>query len=287
MGWLHFDNGTYHQIKTRNGGGTRHLSVEKSVTMGELLETGKGLFFPNGYSSKGPMEDLEFDIRDFGHNAVSPEVTVSQLYEQTKIQMLRIYTTSKAKDVILLSDASFDFEPTDERPMKTRTMQRRSLRNKTRRRHHWRTGTDHRVDHPESSTDLDPAPSGSMQENHEKHSTLNDGPVSSSSLLASPDPFEKEPLVKLRQVNIVDDVLNIFIEPKILNANLKMEFTNEKAVESDGIMGAGEEQFYEPSLNVLLGTHCMVEDVYEDEKNLISIPLWDRTTGAVQCFLSV
>ncbi|XP_069376383.1 uncharacterized protein [Paralichthys olivaceus] len=329
MGWLHFDNGTYHQIKTKNGGGTRHLSVQKSVTMGELLETGKSLFFPNGFSSKGPVEDFEFDIRNYSHNEVSPEVTVSQLYEQTKLRMLRIYTTTKAKDVILLSDASSDFEPTDERPMKTRTMHRRSLRNKTRRRRHCRTGTDHRVDHPESSTDSDPAPSGSMQESHEKrgepinqsrpatpevgntevlhppssnqdadqllsddldsplapaiqasleddevnfgpvsdddadnqdstlpwnpydfnsmqHSTLNDGPVSSSSLPASPDPFENELLfVKLRRVNIVDDVLNIFMEPKLLNANIKMEFINEKAVDSDGVSREVYSMFWE------------------------------------------
>ncbi|XP_073324587.1 uncharacterized protein [Pagrus major] len=96
MGWLHFDNGTYHQIKTRNGGGTRHLSVQKSVTMGELLEMSKGLFFPNGHSTKGPVEDFEFDIRDYSRNAISPEVTVGQLYEQTQLRMLRIYTTSKA-----------------------------------------------------------------------------------------------------------------------------------------------------------------------------------------------
>ena len=63
--------------------------------MGELLETGKGLFFPNGHSSKGPVEDFEFDIRDYSHNALPPEITVSQLYEQTKLRMLRIYTTSK------------------------------------------------------------------------------------------------------------------------------------------------------------------------------------------------
>ena len=59
MGWLHFESGTYHQVRTRKGGGTRNLSVQKSVTMGELVETGKGLFFPNEHSSKGPMEDFE------------------------------------------------------------------------------------------------------------------------------------------------------------------------------------------------------------------------------------
>lgn len=118
MGWLHFDNGSYRQVKAKNGGGTRHLSVQKSATMGELLETGKGLFFTNGFSSKGPVEDFEFNIRDYSHNTVPLGITVSQLYEQTKLRMLRIYTTSKPKEVILLSDALSDFEPTDDRAMK-------------------------------------------------------------------------------------------------------------------------------------------------------------------------
>lgn len=90
MGWLNFERGTYHQIRTRNGGGTRHLSVQKSITMGELLQTGKELFFPNGQSSKGPVENFEFDIRDYSHNAVSLEVTVAQLYEQSKLRILRV-----------------------------------------------------------------------------------------------------------------------------------------------------------------------------------------------------
>lgn len=47
MGCLHFDKGTYHQIKTRNGGGTRHLSVQKSVTAGDgqRLIFSKWIFF--------------------------------------------------------------------------------------------------------------------------------------------------------------------------------------------------------------------------------------------------
>lgn len=103
MGWLHFEtqSSTYLQIRTRKGGGTRNLLVQKSVTMGELLETGKG-FFPNGHSSKGATEDFEFDIRDYQHNVLSSEVTVGQLYEQTKLKMLRMYTTCKAKYVIAL-----------------------------------------------------------------------------------------------------------------------------------------------------------------------------------------
>ncbi|CAL8395527.1 unnamed protein product [Boreogadus saida] len=118
IGWLHSEDGTFHQVKTKKGGGTRHLSVNKSITMGELLELGKGLFFPNGESSKGPMANFNFDIRDYSHKAVPPEVTVGQLYEQTKLRMLRVYTTTKAKEVTPVSDALSDFEPQEESPMK-------------------------------------------------------------------------------------------------------------------------------------------------------------------------
>lgn len=45
MGWLHFDRGDYHQVRTRHGGGTRHLSVQKTITMRELLEIRQGLVF--------------------------------------------------------------------------------------------------------------------------------------------------------------------------------------------------------------------------------------------------
>lgn len=72
MAWLHFESGIYHQVITRKGGGTRNVSVQRSVTMGELLETSKGLFFPNGQSSKGPMKDFEFDICDLQSQFCAP-----------------------------------------------------------------------------------------------------------------------------------------------------------------------------------------------------------------------
>ncbi|XP_077368676.1 uncharacterized protein LOC144013536 isoform X2 [Festucalex cinctus] len=156
MGWLHFQNGSFHQIRARGGGGTRHLAVDKSVTMAEMLETGKGLFFPNGHSSKGPIEDFHFGVRDYSHNVVSLDVTVGQLYEERKMGMLRVYMTSKAK-TILLSDVSSDIETPDEQPQK-----RRSLRKRSQRHQHRRTRIN-QVDNPERSSDLDPAPSSSMQ----------------------------------------------------------------------------------------------------------------------------
>ncbi|KAK1880302.1 UDP-N-acetylmuramoyl-L-alanyl-D-glutamate--26-diaminopimelate ligase [Dissostichus eleginoides] len=126
IGWLNFEKGKYYQVCTRHGGGTRHMSVEKTVTMEELLDIGKALFFPNGKSAKGPLKDFKFDVRDFSHCPVPLENTVQQLYDQTKLRMLRIYTCSKEKDkevspkdaTIMLSDTSSDFERTDHRPIK-------------------------------------------------------------------------------------------------------------------------------------------------------------------------
>ena len=55
MGWLRFNKGDYHQVSTRHGGVTQHLTAQKIVTMEELLEISKD-FFPNGYSAKGLAE---------------------------------------------------------------------------------------------------------------------------------------------------------------------------------------------------------------------------------------
>lgn len=79
-----------------------------------------------------------------------------------------------------------------------------------------------------------------------QHSTLIDGPVSSNSLPASPDRSEKEVLyVKLRRVNIIHDVLNLFMDPNVLNVDLKMALQNEKAMDSDGVSREVYSAFWE------------------------------------------
>ncbi|XP_061757341.1 uncharacterized protein LOC133553304 isoform X2 [Nerophis ophidion] len=308
MGWLLFESGMYHQVRTRKGGGSRNLSVQESVTMGEVLETGKCLFFANGHSSKGLIEDFEFDICDYSHSPVPREVTVGQLYEQTKLKMLLVYTATKPNNILLLSDESSDMEPTQKTPLKRRETisQSRSATpemgntellhtqptedvgshtQQSTRRH----GSEDDCLTPVPSQDADqllsdvsdsplnPAIQQSLEDSEVKfgpivgddsdsqdttlpwnphdlssmqHSTFNDGPVSSSCLPASPDPFDKEILIlKLRRVNIVDYVLNVFMEPKVLNARLRMEFTNEKAMDSDGVSREAYSAFWDHFLD--------------------------------------
>lgn len=59
--------------------------------------------------------------------------------------------------------------------------------------------------------------------------------------------------MKLRLVNIVEDVLNVFMDPKILSANLKIEFIHERAVDSDGVSREAYTAFWEEILELCEG----------------------------------
>lgn len=43
IGCLHFSSNEYHQVRPKNGGGTRNASVEKTI-VAEILQKGKKLF---------------------------------------------------------------------------------------------------------------------------------------------------------------------------------------------------------------------------------------------------
>ena len=47
LGWIHFNNKAqiYKQVKSVNGGGTRHLKLDKKTTIQAVLEKAKELFF--------------------------------------------------------------------------------------------------------------------------------------------------------------------------------------------------------------------------------------------------
>lgn len=95
IGWLHFGSNGYSQVRTSNGGGTRHATLAKTTTVAEIMELGKNLFFPDGHSTKGPAEDFAFDICDFKMNKIHLDNTIGQMYEQTKLKILRFYIRTK------------------------------------------------------------------------------------------------------------------------------------------------------------------------------------------------
>ena len=76
------------------------MVVASTVSMQELEETGKTLFFPDGVSRKSKEQDFLFHVTDFCCNKISPETTVSELYENTHLKLLRLYLASKQKDIL-------------------------------------------------------------------------------------------------------------------------------------------------------------------------------------------
>jgi hypothetical protein len=96
MGWLYTDGeNRTKQVRQNHGGGTRAISVDTSLTSEELVELGKGLFFPGGKSVKGDMRNFVFSIATFDRSPLDSSKTIADLYEDTGFKILRLYLWTK------------------------------------------------------------------------------------------------------------------------------------------------------------------------------------------------
>ncbi len=101
IGWMDYDDGkgTYKQVRTQSGGGTREVHMDKSATMKEVLEKAKYLFFQNDVSPRGKLDDfhcslLDFKLEDTDH-ADGDEINIGTLYEKTQAKILRFYLCTR------------------------------------------------------------------------------------------------------------------------------------------------------------------------------------------------
>ncbi|XP_065116262.2 uncharacterized protein [Paramisgurnus dabryanus] len=99
LGWMDFDEKEqrYKQVKAINGGGTRHLSLDKNKTVKDVKDDAEILFFPNGYSKK--QKKLSHYTTDIECSQVHVEMskTIEQLYSESKVRILRLYLCTKMK----------------------------------------------------------------------------------------------------------------------------------------------------------------------------------------------
>ncbi|XP_048040617.1 uncharacterized protein LOC125264845 [Megalobrama amblycephala] len=111
MGWMHFREGKFTQVRTKKGGGTRKISVSKDCRKKDLLEKATELFFPDEKSSMGSFTDFVVDVTDFQEQTIDEQITVGELYELTKLPVLRFYLTTKKKVIAsdTHSDTQFNF----------------------------------------------------------------------------------------------------------------------------------------------------------------------------------
>ncbi|XP_061576483.1 uncharacterized protein LOC133442491 [Cololabis saira] len=121
IGWVHTDGKITKQIRAKQGGGTRKISVNIQSGYHEILKQGKSLFFPDGESSKGHESDFEFDVWDFKQNPFPKDVSIDMIYDTVKLPLLRFYVSTQPKSVLSeesdyhnLSNADCVSEPDNE-----------------------------------------------------------------------------------------------------------------------------------------------------------------------------
>ncbi|XP_039651033.1 uncharacterized protein LOC120555909 [Perca fluviatilis] len=99
VGWMDFDvkEQRYKQVKSVSGGGTRHLSVDKDETVADIKVMAENLFFPNGLSKK--KKDLSHYSTHIESSQTHVKMSnrVEELYNQSKVKILRLYLCTKKK----------------------------------------------------------------------------------------------------------------------------------------------------------------------------------------------
>jgi len=101
VGWLHYEsksNNAVRQVRPAKGGGTRHLMVASDTTVAQVMQSALDIYFPDGVSQKGRLEDFEFSTVNFDLSQVLHTDTISQLYERKSVKMLRLYLHTQHKD---------------------------------------------------------------------------------------------------------------------------------------------------------------------------------------------
>lgn len=93
LGWMNFNarDNDFKQVRSAKGGGTRHVSIDVNSTMKHVQEIAEGLFFTNGKSKHLDLKSLDCEIRDFSHRTIESECTIGDLYEASKVKILRLY----------------------------------------------------------------------------------------------------------------------------------------------------------------------------------------------------
>lgn len=92
LGWIHEGK----QQRKKSGGGTRKIDLPKESKKADIMCIAKELFFPNGKSKQGKIEDFTFDILDYQEDAVLDEdVTIGELYSLLKMGILRFYLCTR------------------------------------------------------------------------------------------------------------------------------------------------------------------------------------------------
>ena len=101
LGWFHFHESTqtYVQVKSQKGGGTRVADLPMLSARDVIISTGINCFFPNGSSTFGPSNEMEFSLSNFQQQEIpdSDNFTLQQYVEEYKLNRITLYLLSRRK----------------------------------------------------------------------------------------------------------------------------------------------------------------------------------------------
>ena len=90
--WVHSYNDTtdLKQVRAPNGGGPRTVNVDLSNTCEEVLQMAKDLFFPNGISKKGKVEEFHVFLTDQNYTKLDNNCTLNEVFQSTLYKNLKL-----------------------------------------------------------------------------------------------------------------------------------------------------------------------------------------------------
>ncbi|KAG9264543.1 hypothetical protein AMEX_G22824 [Astyanax mexicanus] len=101
LGWMNYNEKScnFKQVRTANGGGTKHISINKQAKLCDVQKMAERIFFPTGASRFFYLKDVDCDIRDFSHRRLDQSLTVEDLYKANKAKIVRLYLFTKKRNV--------------------------------------------------------------------------------------------------------------------------------------------------------------------------------------------
>jgi len=91
------DSHTLKHARLSTGGGTRNITASKDCSMLHLFKIAVDLFFPDGTSIRGDATSFDLKLLDYSLQPCVDDSTVAELYEKSKVKMLRFYLSAKEK----------------------------------------------------------------------------------------------------------------------------------------------------------------------------------------------
>ena len=107
IGWMNYsdEQNSFIQVRAKKGGGTRVVDVPVSSNIDDIIRIGKELFFSDGKSFFGNIDEFHFGLSNFKceelhkvGSRLSKEFTLEQYINKVKMKRVLLYITTKKID---------------------------------------------------------------------------------------------------------------------------------------------------------------------------------------------